>query len=149
MAERGYRSYLEAHPGEVFGPVKYSLSRDSIERWLEEFGETNGRNYVSSTGQMTVPTGYWSGEYARQVPLNGYHFFGTIHARTFLQLFSPVMADTVVTSRGKILDKFQRRDREFIVVESVIEDEIGNMLVRCLTTIVVPPKESSINQQQV
>ena len=53
-----------------------------------------------------------------------------LHAKMEFQFLEPVRPGMRVRSRGRVIDKYERRGKAYMVTEFVTEDEIGTPLVR-------------------
>jgi len=53
-----------------------------------------------------------------------------LHAKMEFQFLQPIQPGMRVRSRGKVIDKYERRGRPYMVTEYVTEDEHGTVLVR-------------------
>ena len=56
--------------------------------------------------------------------------FGNLHARQEWELFQPIMVGETVTTRSVIVDRYIKRDREFVVNEVTCSGADGRMLNR-------------------
>ena len=53
-----------------------------------------------------------------------------LHAKMEFQFLEPIRPGARVRSRGKVIDKYERRGKPYMVTEYVTEDENGTVLVR-------------------
>ena len=53
-----------------------------------------------------------------------------LHAKMEFQFLEPVRPGMRVRARGKLIDKYIRRDKPYMVTEYVVEDDAGRALVR-------------------
>ncbi len=53
-----------------------------------------------------------------------------LHAKMHFEFLEPVRPGMRVRSRGRVIDKYVRRGRQYMVPEYVTEDEHGTALVR-------------------
>jgi acyl dehydratase len=53
-----------------------------------------------------------------------------LHAKMEFQFIKAIRPGMRVRSRGKVIDKYERRGRPYMVTEYVTEDQNGNVLVR-------------------
>jgi hypothetical protein len=66
------------------------------------------------------------------------------HARMEFQFVEPIRVGTRVRTRGKVIDKYERRGKPYMVTEYVTEDETGQVLVRGqFTQMIIPEPEAS------
>jgi len=59
-----------------------------------------------------------------------YIVHGGLHAKMAFQFLEPIRPGVRVRSRGKVIDKYERRGKPYMVTEFVTEDEAGVVLVR-------------------
>ena len=65
-----------------------------------------------------------------------------LHARMEFQFVEPIAVGVRVRSRGKVIDKYERRSKPYMVTEYVTEDETGRVLVRGqFTQMIIPEPE--------
>ena len=67
-----------------------------------------------------------------------------LHARMEFQFVEPIRVGMRVQTRGKVIDKYERRGKPYMVTEYVTEDETGQVLV-CgqFTQMIIPEPEAS------
>jgi acyl dehydratase len=53
-----------------------------------------------------------------------------LHAKMEFEFVEPIRPGARVRSRGRVIDKYERRGRPYMVTEYVTEDEHGTVLVR-------------------
>jgi acyl dehydratase len=56
--------------------------------------------------------------------------FGNLHARQEWEMFGPIMVGETVTARRQIIDRYKKRDREYLVNETTVYGSDGRMLHR-------------------
>jgi acyl dehydratase len=61
---------------------------------------------------------------------NKYIVPGGLHAKMEFHFLQPIRPGMRVRSRGKLIDKYERRGKQYMVTEFVTEDEDGTPLVR-------------------
>ncbi len=57
-------------------------------------------------------------------------YFGNLHARQEFEFFAPIMVGDRVTARRQIVERYLKRDREYIVLEVGCYDDSGRLLNR-------------------
>ena len=57
-------------------------------------------------------------------------YFGNLHARQEWEIFAPIMVGEAVTARRQIVDRYLKRDREYVVMEVGCYDDDGRLLNR-------------------
>ena len=55
---------------------------------------------------------------------------GGLHAKMEFEFVEPIRPGMRVRSRGRVIDKYERRGKPYMVTEYVTEDETGTVLVR-------------------
>jgi acyl dehydratase len=58
---------------------------------------------------------------------------GNLHARQEWLLFAPVRVGTTLFTRSTVIERYRKRDRDFVVNEVDYSDEQGRLLVRSRT----------------
>ena len=118
--------------GEELGPLDYELSAEKMELY---------RRAVSDP-DAAYPT-IASKDYA--VLLRTRYDLGRIvNAKHESQYSMPPRVGGRIETRGRVTDKYRKRDNSFIVVETVSTDEAGAELVRSRTTLMLgKPKEAA------
>ena len=53
-----------------------------------------------------------------------------LHAKMQFEFLEPIRAGMRVRSRGRVVDKYERRGKQYMVTEFVTEDDAGTTLVR-------------------
>jgi acyl dehydratase len=57
-------------------------------------------------------------------------YFGNLHARQEFEIFAPIMVGDTVTARRQIVERYLKRDREYVVLEVGVYDDDGRLLNR-------------------
>lgn len=67
-----------------------------------------------------------------------------LHAKMEFQFVEPIRVGMRLRTRGKVIDKYERRGKPYMVTEYVTEDETGQVLVRGqFTQMIIPEPEAS------
>jgi hypothetical protein len=67
-----------------------------------------------------------------------------LHAKMEFNFVEPIRLGMRVRTRGKVVDKYERRGKPYMVTEYVTEDETGRVLVRGqFTQMIIPEPEAS------
>ncbi|HSD31772.1 MAG TPA: hypothetical protein VLB49_07680 [Gemmatimonadales bacterium] len=67
-----------------------------------------------------------------------------LHARMEFTFLEPIRLGTRVRTRGKVIDKYERRGKPYMVTEYVTEDDAGRVLVRGqFTQMIIPEPEAT------
>jgi len=66
-----------------------------------------------------------------------------LHARMEFDFLEPIRLGMRVRTRGKVIDKYERRGKPYMVTEYVTEDDTGRVLVRGqFTQMIIPEPEA-------
>jgi hypothetical protein len=67
-----------------------------------------------------------------------------LHARMEFNFLEPIRLGMRVRTKGKVIDKYERRGKPYMVTEYVTEDDTGRVLVRGqFTQMIIPEPEAS------
>jgi len=70
-----------------------------------------------------------------------------LHARMEFTFVAPIRLGTRVRTRGTVIDKYERRNKPYMVTEYVTEDDTGRVLVRGqFTQMIIPEPETPHGQ---
>lgn len=76
------------------------------------------------------------------------NLFGNLHAQQDWELFAPLAIGSRVRSRSTIVDRYQKRGRDYVVNETDLVDEQGRLLVRGRThQSFLPPKQEAVQAE--
>ena len=115
----------ELEVGDEFGPLQYYLSEDKLADY---------RKAVEDQEAAYATIGVK--EYARLLATK----YGTprlINAGHEAEYYNPPLPGKVLTTRGKLADKYIRRERPYIVMETHTTDEDGRDIVRAKTRLLI------------
>jgi 3-hydroxybutyryl-CoA dehydratase len=79
-------------------------------------------------GPVAPPT--MLGNQALHLRHSKYIVHAGLHAKMEFNFLEPIRPGMRVRSRGRVVDKYERRGRQYMVTEFVTEDEAGHALVR-------------------
>jgi hypothetical protein len=60
--------------------------------------------------------------------------YGNLHAKQHWDLFNPILVGDTIVNRGIVVDRYLKRDREFVVSEGTLSDPIGRQFARVRST---------------
>ena len=126
MRETSLFSPNEVHVGQDVGGRTHSIIRDAIERYR------NGTASVVDTAGF-VPALVFHSEVYRDLSWYLPNLIGNLHARQEWELFHPLHAGQVVVSRTTVVDRYRKRNRDYVVAEVVLTDDRGRWLQRSRT----------------
>ncbi len=121
----------EVYVGRYFGQHKYDVTPEAVRHYCESVGEDESLfNEKSPYGTpVAPPLMLHSDVYA----YNGWylpHIYGNLHARQEWQFFAPSTIGQKVTTNSTIVDRYEKRDREYVVNEVNQFAEDGKPLLR-------------------
>lgn len=62
------------------------------------------------------------------------NLYGNLHAKQHWDFFNPMLVGNTVQNRGLVVDRYLKRDREFVVSEGTLSDMSGHPLARVRST---------------
>ncbi len=126
MRETSLFAPHEVHVGRDVGGRTFSITRDAVERY---------RSGTSSTVDTSgfVPALVFHSEVYRDLSWYLPNLIGNLHARQEWELFRPLHAGQVITSRTTVVDRYRKRNRDYVVAEVLVTDDHGRWLQRSRT----------------
>jgi acyl dehydratase len=119
-------AFHEIPMGTDVGCIEYEVSEDLARRHLEA---THQSRYPTQGGLQLAPVSLVASDGIRlaeaQVDISE-----SVHAGQRLEVINPPIVGSRVTVRGRLVDKFEKRGRQFAVIETVSEDDRGRLLAR-------------------
>ena len=124
----------EVYVGRDFGGVAYDITPDLVATYVAGTGDDNpwyrGRSPLG--GPLAPALILHSAVYQT---LGWYlpNIYGNLHARQEWSLFAPVMVGERLTTRAVIVDRYVKRDREYVVNEVIVANAAGQIVSRSRT----------------
>ena len=131
------KTWEDAKIGEDLGSVQYRLTSENISRHLRAIEDYNPW-YVQESpfGGPIAPPLITANEYVKLYYINsGYLRGGDYHAKMEQETIRPPHHGELITARGRIADKYVRRGRKYIILETVVTGEDGMEIARNKTTL--------------
>jgi acyl dehydratase len=120
----------DTHVGQYFGEREIDITPDLIQHYESSVEDHNPwYSGDSPFGGAVAPALLLHSECYHTVDWY-LSYFGNLHARQEWELFHPVMAGDKVTCRRQIVDRYLKRDREYLVMEVGTYAPDGRLLVR-------------------
>ncbi|MEX2206859.1 MAG: MaoC family dehydratase [Myxococcota bacterium] len=116
--------------GDLVHTAERAISPEVIAFYCDTFAD---RNPVYARESVAPPLLYHSEVYAHIDRWYLKKLVGNLHARQEWQLFAPLRAGSSVRTRSTVVDRYRKRDRDFVVNEVDFADESGRLLVRSRT----------------
>jgi acyl dehydratase len=118
--------------GRDLGQEEIPITRDLVQ-WYTEATESEHPWYMGSSpfGGPIAPAMLLHSPQSRVLrdwflP----NMYGNLHAKMAWELYRPVPVGSSVTRRGTVLERYLKRDREFVVGEAQLFDEQGRLCAR-------------------
>jgi hypothetical protein len=93
--------------------------------------------------EMTAPPTLMANQ-ALHLRHSKYIVHAGLHARMEFNFLEPIRLGMRVRTRGKVIDKYERRGKPYMVTEYVTEDDTGRVLVRGqFTQMIIPEPEAA------
>lgn len=119
-------AFHQIEVGTELGSIQYELSEELVRRHLEATHQTP---YPEEGGQRLAPVSILASDGIRLVEAH-YDISESVHAGQRLEVVNPPIVGSRVTVSGRLVDKFQKGGRQYLVIETVSEDDRGRLLAR-------------------
>jgi acyl dehydratase len=124
----------EIYVGRDFGGFDFDITQDTIENYVAGTGDNNPwYKGDSPLGGPLAPALVLHSAVFRRHDWYLPNIFGNLHARQEWQGFWPIRAGEKLHSRSVIVDRYVRRDREYVVNECLILNDDARILQRSRT----------------
>jgi acyl dehydratase len=121
----------EVYVGRDMGGRQWTLASDAIENFIAGTGDHNpwyvGR---SPLGEAIAPGLILHSEVYRTKAWYLPYVYGNLHARQEWESYRPVKVGDTVTTRCTVVDRYFKRDREYVVNEALTFDSSGALVSR-------------------
>lgn len=126
MRETSLFAPNEVHVGQDVGGRTFSITRDAIDRY-----RTGTASTVDTAG--FAPALVFHSEVYRDLSWYLPNLIGNLHARQEWELFHPLPPRQTLTSRTTVVERYRKRNRDYVVGEVLLTDERGRWLQRSRT----------------
>lgn len=124
MSEKPELLYGDLQLGKQFEPFEMQVDTDTVGRFLEAIDEEHNPLYKNSKtaeewgyNRPLAPHGL-AAIYARKSYLKNYTMpGGGILAKQDFQFLKPIFIDDRLVCKAKVVDRFQKKDRKYVVFE--------------------------------
>ena len=124
----------EVYVGRDFGAVIYDITPDLVATYIAGTGDDNpwyrGR---SPLGGPIAPALILHSAVYHTLEWYLPNIYGNLHARQEWDVFAPVMVGERLTTRSVIVDRYVKRDREYVVNEVIVGNASGQIVSRSRT----------------
>jgi acyl dehydratase len=123
----GFFPIHEVHVGQDVGGREVPVREADVTRYEAGTGGTSRRLGV------LAPALLFHSEVYRSLSWYLPNIFGNLHARQEWELFAPLEVGATVRTRSTVVDRYVKRNRDYVVNEVVITDAAGRWLQRSRT----------------
>jgi acyl dehydratase len=121
----------EVFVGRDYGGAQYEVTPDLIERYIAGTGDDNP--WYRGTSPFGGPVAPALIVHSAVFHTHSWYLpnvFGNLHARQEFDFLAPVMVGERLHSRSVIVDRYVKRDREYVVNETLIFNASGRVVTR-------------------
>ncbi len=124
----------EIYVGRDYGGASYDIDADTIAKFIAGTGDDNPwYRDRSPLGGPVAPALILHSAVYRTLEWYLPNIYGNLHARQEWDLFAPVMVGERLATRSVIVDRYTKRDREYLVNEVVVTNAAGRVVSRSRT----------------
>jgi acyl dehydratase len=120
----------ERYVGRDTGGTEYFITRDLVERYMAATGDDNPL-YAGQEG--IAPALLLYNEVFRNLDWYLPNIYGNLHARQEWDIFAPIRVGEALRSASVIVDRYEKRDREYVVKEVLVFGQSGRLVSRSRT----------------
>lgn len=124
--QRADQAFHELPIGTDMGSIEYTLSAQRVERHLRATHQTP---YPEIDGEKLAPVSILAGDGIRLAE-SRFDISESVHAGQRLEVINIPIVGSRVKVSGKVVDKFEKGGRQFVVMDTVSEDDRGRVLAR-------------------
>ncbi|HEY2387416.1 MAG TPA: MaoC/PaaZ C-terminal domain-containing protein [Candidatus Binatia bacterium] len=121
----------EVHVGKDLGGRAVAVDQATIARY--EAGTGGPAAGLQVDGARVAPALLYHSEVYRSLSWYLPNVFGNLHARQEWELYAPLVVGRTVRTRSTVVERYAKRDRDYVVNEVLITDEDGRWLQRSRT----------------
>ncbi len=144
MTEEDLLTYDTVDVGTEFPPYVYSLNEETVKRYVEAiqdphplFHDEDHAKREGYKGTLAPPTTaaiYATRAHKQKKKLPP----GGIHAKQMFRFIKPVYPGDTLTSYAKVVDKYIKRERKYVVIEVQTKNQQGETVVISRSTGIWP-----------
>ena len=116
----------QVHVGQDLGGREFAIPADDVARYRE--GTAN-----DAAGPDPAPPLLYHSEVYRRLDWYLANIIGNLHARQEWELFRPLRVGDVVRSHSTVVERYRKRNRDYVVNEVLFTDAAGRWLQRSRT----------------
>lgn len=124
----------EVHVGQDLGLMEHAITPELVQWYVDTIEDDHPWYHSASpfggpvAPALIVHNPAYSNGRSRQWYLP--NIYGNLHAKQHWELFNPIMIGERIQNRGLVVDRYYKRDREFVVAEAILSDLNGRPLAR-------------------
>jgi acyl dehydratase len=122
----------EVHVGRDLGGRTTTIGEADVAHYEAGTGGATPRLPLAG-GAVAAPALLFHSEVYRSLAWYLPNIFGNLHARQEWQLFAPLTIGTTVRTRSTVVERYLKRNREYVVNEVLVTDDAGRWLQRSRT----------------
>ncbi|MGI8552950.1 MAG: hypothetical protein ACR2PL_19515 [Dehalococcoidia bacterium] len=136
----------EVHVGQELSPGVHTMTPQLVRRYVDAIEDDHPWSHDDSpfggpiAPALVLDNPAYSDGRTREWYLP--NIYGNLHAKQRWELFNPMLVGEPVQNRGMVVDRYLKRDREFVVAEALLSDLDGRPYARCRSTQSFLPDES-------
>lgn len=134
MSEPGF-SVDEIEIGHTFSPLIYPIDEQLIRKYVDAVGDNDplhrdvshaqSRGYENIVAPPTIAALYVLKAYRT----DGAPPRGGVHVRQHFRFYRPTLAGDIFRVQATVTDKFVKKGRKFLVIESLARNQRGQLVV--------------------
>lgn len=124
----------ERYVGRDYGGDEYAITPELVATYIAGTGDDNPwYRDDSPLGGPIAPALILHSAVYRTLEWYLPNIYGNLHARQEWELFAPVMVGETIRTRSLIVERYVKRDREYVVNEVIVTNAAGNVVSRSRT----------------
>lgn len=128
------KSIAEFKIGEVITTHEFTISDDMIERYIAAVGDYNPWYTQNSPFSGRIVPPMLISNYTTRAVVSRLRKAG-LHAKQEVELINPAKPGMKLIMVIKLADRYEKREQEFVIIESVSRDENGIEIIRAKATV--------------
>ncbi|MBI4641128.1 MAG: MaoC family dehydratase [Candidatus Tectomicrobia bacterium] len=129
--------YDEIKVGEELEPAEYTISEKEVKEYADKLDEHHPWHLHDSPFGGKIAHPLMTAVDATKLLRTKYSLAGVVHTKSECEFINPARVGQPIRVTGKIVDKYQRRGRDFIVVDSVTSHTDGTEIVKSKYTLML------------
>lgn len=145
MGDGNELTYDDMLAGHEFPSAQYEITKDQVARYVEAVGDFNplyvDEEYAkgSKYGELIAPPTIAVIVTTLRVALGGARIPpGTIHTGQYFKFVKPIKPGDKLTMRSTLAGKYIEREKKYVVIESLVRNELGEDVVLARITGIWP-----------